>query len=356
MKQHLDGKCAPAMLAVACQFRSRLKVLVNECIPITASTFSSHTVDHLAAVPDDILVAILQHPKLQASPKDVSACLIQRLRLQARTPEGLAKRHFQKWAPFIHCVEIEDAAFLLGEALRFACEHARDVSLESIRRNFAMCRKGYLADILDHGILCQLLDSNELRCRDEDQVFDMIQEYCNINGDGLSKQRATELWERCRFVHLSPKKVAEAAMRADIPLQSLKLGWAGRILKEAGDSQDFPGFLEMVQGQKSASHMYKRLLPRDALPMPGDVLEAINEIRVRQGEDFDSPKACRLPEGTLVTVLRRGGGRRVFIGFQQRADSGCTQGWASIERADGRALLRPACSWQERSGSQRSEA
>jgi len=70
--------------------------------------------------------------------------------------------------------------------------------------------------------------------------------------------------------------------------------------------------------------------------LPGDLLEAIGIVIVRESFELESSLVQKLEKGALVEVIEASSGRRVHV----QASNG-QQGWVSLTKATGEALLRP---------------
>ena len=91
------------------------------------------------------------------------------------------------------------------------------------------------------------MDRDELFSKDEDQVFDEILRYCDLN-TSLSQEQQQKVWSTCRFAWLSEDYIQRASTVKDIPTKWLDLG-----MEERRQNRSPGASLVVSEGGKTSS-------------------------------------------------------------------------------------------------------
>jgi hypothetical protein len=234
IKSNLRHETAIPMLQQAVLLSPGLEAIENSCIRACAVEFNSCQASDFLILTLLSLSKILQEASSKYSAQDAKVCHTVTTYVR-RVDEKDRAVVFLELAKRVIAVPKEaakDAMYLLGKSIKYKDDRIKDLCIPIVASNFDKLNHDDLAEIPDHSTVCKLLDQDELKIKNEDQVFDAIYNYCQ-NKDGLTKQMKEDVWSTCRFMYLS-SDCAIKMLKLDIneiPSRCVQLALAASILK-----------------------------------------------------------------------------------------------------------------------------
>ena len=211
---------------------------------------------------------------------------------------------FAMLSKYVTRIGAHDALYLLS--IPTTDRVVRTLALSTVAREFQRLVDEniycVLSEILNVDVVCAMLDRDDLFVKDEDQVFDEILRYCELNVS-LSQQEKQKLWSTCRFTWLSDDYCQRASTVHEIPKRLLELGREDKR-KRAGASSS--SGIPMVASQREKKRLQPRhlygLLP--VAPGKNSIVKGLKEMKAKGMNGIYLTAGVHVVTGGYVSITQ----------------------------------------------------
>ena len=322
IKSNLHHETAIPMLQQAVLLSPGLEAIENSCIQACAVEFNSCQASDFLILTVLSLSKILQEASSKYSAQDANVChtVTTYVRQVDENDRAIVFLELAKRVIAVPKKAAKDAMYLLGKSIKYNDDRVKDLCIPIVASNFDKLNHDDLAEIPDHSTVCKLLDQDELRVKNEDQVFDAIYNYCQ-NKDGLTKQMTENIWSTCRFIYLS-SDCAIKMLKLDIkeiPSRCVQLALAGSILKQK--SKDYKNDMVQILQSLRIPLEGKRLSKRIGVPFEFESNFDENGVLYSIGtsggqEDYQNPHKSGKVVVSASSMSRTHGALKNFVQHQ----------------------------------------